>query len=63
MKSKTGKTIGIIVAVIVVGIIIQYARKVSATNGLQSGIETNLPVSYFPFNGNYQLLNGKVTKV
>lgn len=59
---KTGKTISIIVGVIVVGLIVQFARFVSKTKDLENQMCAVLPVNYFPFNGTFCNTNNKLTK-
>lgn len=59
---KTGKTISVIVAVIVVGTLIQFGRYHSKVKTLQEGQCGVLPMNYFPFNGTFCMTTGKLKK-
>lgn len=60
--SKTGKTISVIVGVIVVALLVQWGRFYAATKDLKDTMCIVLPGNYFPFNGAFCSLSGKIKK-
>lgn len=60
---KPGHVIGTIVTIIVIAVLVQWARFGSAIHALQNGQAIVLPANYFPFNGFWgKDINGKTTK-
>lgn len=63
-QAKLGKTIGVIIGIIVVAIAVQFSRFYSKTKDLKQGMAVVLPNNFFPFQGNYtKNAAGKVVKL